>query len=248
MLFISWNINGFTKRYDEVKELIEAYSPDFLCLQKVRSGEERCRFIVEGYRQFFDAEDCGNWSGVTVYAKLSADILPRRITTPDLSLNGHLQAFSCDSFALLNAYVPFGNQKLDGAVEYRRQWDADFRFFVKGLSEKLPVIICGDMNVVHTGYDSCDRRLESSKANFTKWERSNFNRLLSECFLVDPYRIMHPTEKKATYYGSWRRLQIGNRIDYFLISRSIMPYVASAEILTDFGTGQSVPITLNLSL
>lgn len=44
MLFISWNINGLTKRFEEVKELIKSYSPDFLCLQKVRSNAYRDRF------------------------------------------------------------------------------------------------------------------------------------------------------------------------------------------------------------
>lgn len=33
-----------------------------------------------------------------------------------------------------------------------------------------------------------------------------------------------------------------------IISRSLMPRVNSAEILSDFGTGQSVPITLHLTL
>lgn len=40
---------------------------------------------------------------------------------------------------------------------------------------------------------------------------------------------------------------MGNRIDYFLTSRSLLPIVRSAEILSDFGHGQSVPITLDIS-
>lgn len=36
MLIISWNINGLKNRFGEVKELIESYKPDFLCLQKIR--------------------------------------------------------------------------------------------------------------------------------------------------------------------------------------------------------------------
>lgn len=104
------------------------------------------------------------------------------------------------------------------------------------------------MNIVHTDYDNFERKLEQSRPNFTKWERDNFNLLLSECDLVDPYRILHPTEKKPTFYGNWRHLKMGNRIDYFIISSSLMPHVRSAEILSDFGNGQSVPITLDLSL
>lgn len=250
MLFISWNINGLTKRFEEVKQLLETYAPDYLCLQKVRSNADRNRFEVDGYLQLFAPQDCGDWSGVSLYARLGTDssVIPERIETPSLSRDGHLQAFDCKSFALINAYVPFGNVNLDGAVEYRHQWDSEFRSFVKKLSALLPVIICGDMNIVHTEYDNFERKLEQTRPNFTKWERDNFNRLLSECDLVDPYRLLHPTEKKPTYFGAWRHLQMGNRIDYFLTSRSLMPSVTSAEILSDFGHGQSVPITLDLDV
>lgn len=246
MLLISWNVNGLARRYDEVKELIAAYAPDFLCLQKVRSKEDSGRFTVDGYRQLFAPVDFGDWSGVSTYVRIDSGMTLKRIASPELSLNGHLQAYHCNSFVLLNTYVPFGNQKLDGAVEYRRKWDEMYRSFVKDCSGTLPVIICGDLNIVHTGFDCCADRLESTRANFTKWERDNFNRLLSDCDLADPYRTLHPEEKKPTYYGAWRHLQTGNRIDYFLLSHTLLPRVASAEILTDFGSGQSVPITLEL--
>lgn len=42
-------------------------------------------------------------------------------------------------------------------------------------------------------------------------------------------------------------MQMGNHIDYFLTSRSLMPIVNGAEILSNFGSGQSVPITLEIS-
>lgn len=174
--------------------------------------------------------------------------MPERINTPSLSRDGHLQAFDCKSFALINAYVPFGNLNLDGAVEYRRQWDTGVRPVIKDLSSRLPVIIGGDMNIVHTEYDNFERKLEQTRPNFTKWEHDNFNRLLSECDLVDSYRLLLPTEKKPTYYGAWRHLQMDNRIDYFLTSHSLLPIVRSAEILSDFGHGQSVPIILDIYL
>ena len=155
MLLISWNVNGLARRYDEVKELIAAYAPDFLCLQKVRSKEDRGRFTVDGYRQLFAPVDFGDWSGVSTYVRNDSGMTLKRIASPELSLNGHLQAYRCNSFVLLNTYVPFGNQKLDGAVEYRRKWDEMYRSFVKDYSGTLPVIICGDLNIVHTGFDCC---------------------------------------------------------------------------------------------
>ena len=35
-------------------------------------------------------------------------------------------------------------------LEYRtKEWDPDFREYLKNLNEKKPVIVCGDMNVAH---------------------------------------------------------------------------------------------------
>lgn len=247
MLIISWNANSIAKRFDEVKAIIEQYSPDFLCLQKVRCNKNRERFVIDGYTQLCNEHDFGDWSGVTLYVKNSIG-MPLRIPTFELSANGHLQAFRCNFFCLLNTYVPYGNKSVESAVDHRKQWDIEFRSFIKEESNQLPVIICGDLNIVHTEYDTCERKLENTRANFTKWERDNFNALLSACDLADAYRESHPTEKAATYYGAWRHLKIGNRIDYFLISRSLMPLMKKAEILSDFGTGQSVPILLELDI
>lgn len=70
MLFISWTINGLTKRLEIVKQLLNEYASDFLCLQKVRSNADRDRFKVDGYLHLF-AQDCGDWSGVSIYANIT---------------------------------------------------------------------------------------------------------------------------------------------------------------------------------
>lgn len=60
MLIISWNITGQTKRFEEVKLLLEEYAPDILCLQKVKSSSGRDRFEIDGYRQLFAPQDYGS--------------------------------------------------------------------------------------------------------------------------------------------------------------------------------------------
>ena len=105
MLFISWNINGIARRFDEVKRLAADYSPDFLCLQKVRSHEDCYSLAVDGYRLLLAPLDRGDWSGVAVYVSQDSGITPHLIETPELSQGGHLQAFDCGRFALLNTYV-----------------------------------------------------------------------------------------------------------------------------------------------
>lgn len=253
MYIISWNINGLKQRFDELKQLIKDYRPDFVCLQKVRS-KERDEYQIEGYRQLYNLYDIGNWSGVMVYARISSSgssvlSMPKRIYPDyDLGKNGHMQAFDCKDFILFNAYVPFANKTIEGAEDYRREWDERFRLFVQEQSEKKAVVICGDLNIVHTPFDSCEKNIELNRPCFNPWERENFNLLLTECHLIDAYREIYPEDVIPTFYGNFRHLAIGNRIDYFLISDSLKSNLITSDILTRFGTGQSVPIILELDL
>lgn len=256
MRIISWNINSLGRRFNELKLLIETYAPDFVCLQKVRCGSVREKHIVDGYRPMFNFDDYGDNSGVMIYGKVNAELpsllqwetLPKRVMTPELSQDGHLQVYESEKFILVNAYVPFSNDKIEGAEEYRRQWDVAFRELIKELTQSKPGIICGDMNAVHTIKDTYEKRLEQKRGCFCAWERENFNQLLKEGDLVDSFRELHPDLEKPSFYGNFRFLGIGNRIDYFLISRSLRPKTVDVDILTDFGTGQSVPLLLDIDL
>lgn len=143
--------------------------------------------------------------------------------------------------------MPFNNPTLADAEQIRKAWDAQFRSFIKELSAETPIVICGDLNVVHTINDTCEERLEHQRPCFYKWERDNFDLLLKEADLIDAYREIYPDEVIPTFYGNFRHSGLGNRIDYFLISRSLLPCLAISDILTDFGTGQSVPIVLDFN-
>ena len=152
---ISWNINSIGRRYDELKQLAEAYNPDYICLQKVRNKTSLDKFTIPGYHSLFTFDDYGSMSGVMIYTRikegiepiLQLDSMPKRILTPLLSAEGHLQVYDCGHFNLANTYVPFANPQLEGAEEYRKVWDERFRKLIVELSGKLPIIICGDMNL-----------------------------------------------------------------------------------------------------
>ena len=248
MLFISWNINGIRSRFAGLQRLVADYAPDFVCLQKVRNNSGRGDFSIDGYCQLYTPEDCGDWSGVMTYVRNSAGAAPHRVATPELSRDGHLQLYAFGDFYLVNAYVPFAGFSVAGAVERRREWDSRFRLLMTRLTSVKPVVACGDFNVVHTVMDTCEDRLELQRPCFTKWERDNFNRLLSGADLADTYRVTHPGEQAVTYYGNFRHMKIGNRIDYILVSRSLLKYPLLSEILSDFVSGQSVPVTLEMEI
>ncbi|MDE6269768.1 MAG: hypothetical protein K2M12_02800, partial [Muribaculaceae bacterium] len=203
------------------------HKPDFICLQKVRCDNGREQFKIDGYSALFSPIDCGKNSGVMTYVKTPPNdnptatpiSIPQRIDSIELSEDGHLQILDCNSFFLINAYVPFSNTTLNGAIDVRKNWDKKFRQCVVELSSRKSVVICGDMNVVHTQKDTCEKRLSQNRGCFFEWERENFTALLNEADLVDTFRYLHPDNQAVSFYGNYRSAQIGNRIDYFIIRR-----------------------------
>ena len=120
MKIISWNINGLGRHFSDVKRLIEEHKPDFLCLQKMRNNTTREKYEIDGYKAIYNICDVGHYSGVMMYAKLFEEIgenfpgayLPKQLPVDSiLSKEGHLQAFKCKDFILVNAYVPYANNK-----------------------------------------------------------------------------------------------------------------------------------------
>lgn len=249
---ISWNINSIGRHFDELKQLVATYNPDYICLQKVRNKTSLDKFSIPGYHAMFTFDDYGFMSGVVLYTRiiggiepiLQLDAMPKRIPTPELSAEGHLQVYNCGKFILANTYVPFANPQFEGAEEYRKKWDKQFRKLIAELSEELPIIICGDLNIVHTERDTFEDKHIQNRPCFSQWERETFDALLSEANLADAFRTLHPKETRPSFYGNFRFMGIGNRIDYFLVSRSLMPNVTDSDVLIDFGTGQSAPIIL----
>lgn len=222
MRIISWNVAGIKARATEIYKLMQGHQPDIVCLQKTRTSDTP---KFEGYA---DYSYCANlWSGVTTYVRTS-------LTTKFIEADTHYVILSFDEFVLVNAYVPYSNPKVPGSVELRKKWDKWIVDFVK--VQTKPVILCGDLNIVHTCFDSFYTSCIRNSGCYYQWERDDFNRLLTDGCLVDTYRKLHPEERAYTYFDTihrkdYRASNQGARLDYFLVSESLMPSVKKSEIL-----------------
>lgn len=76
-------------------------------------------------------------------------------------------------------------------------------------------------------------------------------RLLDAGF-VDTYRYLHPDEKGAYSWWSYRMnaraRNVGWRIDYFLISRRIAEKLVSANIHSDILGSDHCPVSIEIDL
>jgi len=96
------------------------------------------------------------------------------------------------------------------------------------LTTGKPVILCGDLNVAHHPIDIYNAKGKEKSAGFTKQERDSFTHFLNQHEFVDTFRHLHPNTVKFSYWNlrnGARERNEGWRLDYFVVSKFMMPTV-----------------------
>ncbi len=238
IVLISWNVAGLKARANDIRKLMQEHQPDILCLQKTRTVDAP---KFDGYAEYCCCSD--RWSGVATYVR-------RGLESNLVEADSHHMILGFDEFVLLNAYAPYSNPNVTGYLERRQEWNKWIVEFAK-LQPKA-VIICGDLNIVHTELDSFYPTCVRNTGCYYQWERDDFNRLLAKGNLADTFRKLHPAERTYTYFDTmhgtdYRATNQGARLDYFLISESLLPRVTASDILAPL-SAPSNPIKLEIQL
>ena len=163
---------------------------------------------------------------------------------------GRLITLDMGDYIFITVYVPNSQNELK-RLDYRMEWENDFRAYVAGLAEKKPVIICGDMNVAHNDIDIKNPASNHHNPGFTDEERGKMTELLGAGF-TDSFRMLYPDTKDAYSWWSYRfnsrERNAGWRIDYFLVSDDIKTKITDSKILTDIYGSDHCPVELDIEL
>ena len=249
MKFISWNVNGLracqTKGFSEAFKTLDA---DFFCLQETKLQQGQLDLQYEGYRSFWNYADKKGYSGTAVYTRHEPLNVSYGIGIDLHDHEGRVITLDMPRFYLVCCYTPNSQDGLR-RLDYRMQWENDFRAYLQRLDSQKPVILCGDLNVAHQEIDLKNPKSNRQNAGFTDQERHQFSTLLDQGF-VDTFRTLHP--EQVTY--SWwsyrfqaRQKNAGWRIDYFVVSQRLLPSVLSADIHTDILGSDHCPVELILN-
>lgn len=153
---------------------------------------------------------------------------------------------------MVNAYAPYSNATDEKWIQIRQHWDYEFHDVLSRLSNKKPLIVCGDLNIVSEDIDAWHGVSVKKAGCFYDWEHRNLESMLKAAGLVDSYRVLHPDSCEYSYFfqnrTEYRIENKGFRIDYFLVSEDLTPYVKKSEILTDVFDTTNSPILLEIEL
>ena len=250
MRFISWNVNGLRactgKGFAESFGLLDA---DFFCLQETKMQAGQLDLQFPGYESYWNYADKKGYSGTAIYTRHKPLSVTYGLGIDEHDHEGRVITLEMEQFFLVTVYTPNSQDGLR-RLEYRMQWEEDFRNYLLKLDAQKPVIVCGDMNVAHNEIDLKNPSTNRHNAGFTDEERAKFTTLLDSGF-TDTFRSLYP--EQITY--SWwsyrfqaRAKNAGWRIDYFLVSNRLREAVQDAAIHTEIFGSDHCPVELTLNL
>ena len=247
--FISWNVNGLRavcgKGFADIFTELDA---DFFCLQetKLQAGQIDLEFL--GYKSYWNYADKKGYSGTAIFTKHEPVSVTYGLGIDQHDHEGRVITLEMEDFYLVCVYTPNSQDGLK-RLDYRMEWDDDFRRHVYGLSQKKGVVICGDLNVAHRDYDLANPQTNHYNPGFTDEERGRFTTLLNVGF-IDTFRHFYPDQRNIYSWWSYRfqarQKNVGWRIDYFLASENMRERLSGAAIHTEIFGSDHCPVELTI--
>lgn len=229
-------------------EFFNAVDADVFCIQESKMHRDQAEFDFSGYYEYWNSAEKKGYSGVAIFSKQEPLSVGYDMGIAHHDKEGRIITAEYSDFYLVNVYTPNSKRELE-RLEYRMEWEDDFRAFLKALESKKPVIVCGDLNVAHKEIDLKNPKTNRRNAGFTDEEREKISTLLDSGF-TDTYRHFYPEKQGAytwwSYMGKARANNTGWRIDYFLCSKILDSRLKSASIYPEILGSDHCPVGIEI--
>jgi exodeoxyribonuclease-3 len=249
----TWNVNGLRAVLNKgAWEWVRQHNPDVLCLQEIKSRPDQ---IPETYLELFKTHTVfwnpaarPGYSGVATFTANQPLSVEYGLGLEEFDHEGRVICMKFSSFTLFNIYFPSGQRGMD-----RVAYKLDFYSHLLDICDQLHaagenLVICGDFNTAHNEIDLRHPKANQKTSGFLPEERAWIDTYLSHGF-VDVYRWLYPDKVEYTwwtYLMNARKNNVGWRLDYFLISESLLDKVIDVVIHTEVLGSDHCPVTLSI--
>lgn len=264
MKIYSWNVNGIRAVHNKGLFLpfINDHQPDILCLQETKALADQSEVDLPDYIEYWNSAEKRGYSGTAIFTKIKPlsviNDFPQSITKKygdisdtygDPTREGRIIAAEFPKFYIVSVYTPNSKGDLTRLKLRHEAWDKAFLDYMKQLEQKKPVIFMGDLNVAHTEDDLANPKPNVGKHGFTDEERDGFQNFIDAGF-VDTFRQFTKGNGHYTWWTHWanaRARNVGWRIDYIMVSKSLKNKVSNGQIHPDVMGSDHCPVSIELS-
>lgn len=250
MRLVSWNVAGLRSCLKKgFADFFYKVNADIVCIEEAKITDPELDFRPEGYEIYLNPAEKKGYSGTLIYTKIKPLKVTYGMGIEEHDKEGRMITLEFQEFYLIALYVPNSKRELL-RLSYRMKWEDDFFTYLQKLEKQKPVIFCGDLNVCHQEIDIANPKSNLRSPGFTIEERKKFSRILENGY-IDTYRYQNP--KKVTYtwwsyFANARERNIGWRLDYFVISKKLLPKMKEAYIYNGIYGSDHCPIGLDLEM
>ncbi len=233
MKVVSWNVNGIRSVFRTTfLNWLKENDPDIVCIQEIKaeSTELSDEFShIDGYYAYFNSSSRKKGhSGVAVYTKIKPISVETKLGIERFDEEGRCLKLVFEDFILFNFYIPNGARDKH-EIPYKLEVYKKLFSIFESLADKN-VILAGDFNIAHTELDVYHARQNYNNTMFTPEERKQIDTLVSLGY-TDTFRYKYPDKKSYTwwpYMGDLRERDVGWRIDYLFVTKSLKGLVTDA--------------------
>ncbi len=251
---LSYNVNGIRAAINKgFLDWIEKEKPDIICLQETKIQEDlvdKMAFQYLGYEQFWFSAEKKGYSGVSILSKKKPDFISTGIGISKFDREGRFIRADFGNLTLVNSYFPSGTTggiRQDFKMEYL---EAISEWIDQLKKEKQDILICGDFNICHKPIDINHPERHKKSSGFLPEEREWMDRFLENGF-IDSFRVF---DQRPEQYSWWsyransRAKNLGWRIDYHMISKSMKGKLFNAGIMQKVMHSDHCPVWIDIDM
>lgn len=251
MTIYSWNVNGLRSAHrNDFLGWLKKTKPDIVCLQEIKIQEDQIPAEItgiKGYEQYYNTGTRKGYAGVAVYTKIKPNKVTTVLGAERFDREGRFLRLDFDDFILIALYIPQGARDQRDMGYKLEMYDLLLKYLTKLKNKR--VVVIGDLNIAHTELDLARPKQNIKNTMFTSAEREQLDRLEKLGF-VDTFRIFNKEGGNYSwwpYFANARERNLGWRIDYAFVSKSLVSSIKKAFITPAVKGSDHCPIGIQVS-
>ena len=250
-VILTYNINGIRAALKkDLDGWIDSSKADIVCLQEIKAKPEQ--FNVEvfnklGFECFINSAEKPGYSGVAILSKIKPKNVKYGCGIEKIDFEGRIIRVDYDNYSVMSVYFPSGSNPLRQA--FKIEFLDLFYDYIQELKKTIPnLIISGDYNICHTSIDIHNPQRNKNTSGFLPEERDWVTKFIASGF-VDSFRHLNSEPHNYSwwsYRANSRVKNLGWRIDYNMISESLLPNLNRSVILSQAVHSDHCPVLVEI--
>ena len=231
---------------------LKSESPDVICLQETKANKDQVEFdLIEnlGYHSYWFSAQKKGYSGVAIFSKIKPNHIEYGSGIDYMDFEGRIIRLDFDKVSIMSLYLPSGTNT--DRLDFKFRFMAYFKEYIYSLSNKIEnLVICGDYNICHNAIDIHDQVRNKNVSGFLPEEREWLDSFIGDKF-IDSFRVINKSPHQYSwwsYRANSRANNKGWRIDYNIVSKSLLNKIEDASILQDVFHSDHCPVKLKLKI